>query len=179
MTASKLILSMMFLPLAALPGEAQRVQPVAARAADASMMLLVPDRGPMAARDTEPAAHPTISSDGALVGGVLGALIGGVAGMYIGAAIRDGCHGDFCALEGAVLGIGIAEPLGLAVGAHLGSGSTRHERILLTAATSAGILVGGTLLGVAAGQVAGPVALVMLPLIPALQVAAAVAIERH
>lgn len=179
MTASKLILSMMFMLVAALPGEAQRVEPMAARAADASMMMLVLDRVPMAARDTEPAAHPTISSDGVLVGGVLGGLIGGVAGMYLGAAIRDGCQGDFCGLEGAVLGIGIAEPLGLAIGAHLGSGSTRHERILLTAATSAAILVGGTLLGAAAGQAAGPVALVMIPLIPALQVAAAVAIERQ
>lgn len=179
MPASKLILSMMFVLVAALPGEAQRVEPVAARSVDASIKLLVPARGPMVARDTEPAAHPTISSDGALAGGVLGGLIGGVAGVYLGAASRKGCHGDFCALDGALLGIMIGEPLGLAIGSHIGSGSPRHDHIVLTTAASAAILVGGALVGVGLGQTVGPVGLFMIPIVPALQLAAAVAIERH
>lgn len=178
MTRSKPILSILLL-LYALPSEAQRLAPVAARAADASMMTSVPDRASPAARDTEPEPHRAIRSDGALVGGVLGGLVGGVAGIYLGAASRKGCHGDFCALDGALLGIVIGEPLGLAIGSHLGSRSTRHERVVLTTATSAAILIGGTLVGVGLGQTVGPVGLFMIPLIPALQLAAAVAIESH
>ena len=176
MTASKLILSMMFLPLAALPSEAQRLAPVALRGSDAPMMSALPESAsPLAARrDTQPAPR-RINPVGGVVGGVLGGVVGTFAGAYIGGLTAAGCQGEDCGLLNVILGAGIGESIGVGLGAHLGSGSQRHENIVLTSLTSAGILVGGTLLGVAMNN-AG---VVMLPLTPALQLAATLAIERY
>jgi hypothetical protein len=177
MTATKLILSMLFLPLAALPSEAQRLAPVALRASDSPMTSVLPESSsPLAARrDTQPVARRTINPVGGVIGGVLGGVVGTFAGAFIGSATAEGCQGEDCGLLNVILGAGIGESIGVGLGAHVGSGSQRHENILLTSLTSAGILVGGTMLGVAMNN-AG---VVMLPLTPALQLAATLAIERY
>ena len=177
MTASKLILSMMFLPLAALPCAAQRLAPVAPRGSDAPRMSASPESvSPLVARrDTQPTPSRTINPVGGVIGGVLGGVVGTFAGAFIGSATAEGCQGEDCGLVNVILGAAIGESIGVGLGAHVGSGSQRHENILLTSLTSAGILVGGTLLGVAMRD-AG---VVMLPLTPALQLAATLAIERY
>lgn len=177
MTASKLILSMMFLPFAALPSEAQRLAPVALRGSDSPMTNVLPESAsPLAARrDTQPVARRTINPVGGVVGGVLGGVLGTFAGAYVGGLTAAGCQGEDCGLLSVILGAGIGESIGVGLGAHVGSGSQRHENIMLTSLTSAGILVGGTMLGVAMNN-AG---VVMLPLTPALQLAATLAIERY
>jgi hypothetical protein len=177
MTASKLMLSLMFLPLAALPSEAQRLTPVALRVSESPMTSVLPESAsPLAARrDTQPVARRTINPVGGVVVGVLGGVVGTFAGAFIGSATAEGCQGEDCGLLNVILGAGIGESIGVGLGAHVGSGSQRHENIVLTSLTSAGILVGGTLLGVAMNS-AG---VVMLPLTPALQLAATLAIERY
>lgn len=177
MTASKLILSMILLPLAAIPSGAQRLAPVALRGADSPMTSVLPEStSPLAARrDTQPVARRTINPVGGVIGGVLGGVVGTFAGAFVGAATAEGCQGEDCGLLNVILGAGIGESIGVGLGAHVGSGSQRHENILLTSLTSASILVGGTMLGVAMNN-AG---VVMLPLTPALQLAATLAIERY
>ncbi len=177
MTASKLILSLMLLPLAALPSEAQQIAPVALRVTDASIMEAMPEpvRPLVARRDTEPDSRPTFSQLGGVVGGVLGGVVGTVAGAYVGGLSAAGCHGEFCGLGRVILGAGIGESIGLGLGAHIGSRSQRHENIMLTSLTSTAILVGGTALGLAMSDGGA----IMLPLTPALQLAAALAIERY
>lgn len=177
MTATRLILSMMSLPLTAIPSEAQRLTPVALRGSDTSMTIALPQPVPSleARRDTQPASRSAFNPLGGVAVGLLGGIVGTFAGGYIGALSAAGCHGEFCGLGSALTGAGIGESIGVALGTHFGSGSRRHENIMLTSLTSAGILVGGTLLGVAMNR-AG---VVMLPLTPALQLAAALAIERQ
>lgn len=177
MTATKLILSMLFLPLAALPSEAQRLAPVALRGSDAPMMTVSPvSVSPFVARrDTQPAPSRTINPVGGVIGGVLGGVVGTFAGAFLGSATAEGCQGEDCGLLNVIIGAGIGESIGIGLGAHVGSGSQRHENILLTSLTSASILVGGTLLGAAMNN-AG---VVMLPLTPVLQLAATLAIERY
>ena len=127
-------------------------------------------------RDTQATPPPrTINPVGGVIGGVLGGVLGTFAGAFLGGATAEGCQGEDCGLVNVILGAGIGESIGVGLGAHVGSGSQRHENILLTSLTSAGILVGGTLLGVAMNN-AG---VVMLPLTPALQLAATLAIERY
>lgn len=177
MTASKLILSAMFLSLAALPCAAQRLSPLALRGSDAPMMTASPESvSPLVARrDTQPTPSRTINPVGGVIGGVLGGVVGTFAGAFLGAATAEGCQGEDCGLVNVILGAGIGESIGVGLGAHVGSGSQRHENLVLTSLTSTAILVGGTALGLAMSDGGA----IMLPLTPALQLAAALAIERY
>lgn len=179
MSASRLLVCLMLLPIATLPMEAQRIAPVAARGTDASMMSAVPERvSPLVARrDTEPEPRREIRPVGTLLGGTLGGVVGTFVGMYAGAMSAQGCHGEECGLMSALLGAAVGESIGVGLGAHVGSGSRHHENIVLTSLTSAGILVGGLAAGVGLGQMG--VGEIMIPVIPALQLAAALAIESH
>lgn len=177
MTASKLILSMMFLPLAALPSEAQRLAPVALGGMEASMMIVAPTPiSPFVARrDTLLSPPRTMNPVGAAVGGVLGGVLGTFAGAYVGGLTAAGCQGEDCGLLGVILGAGIGESIGVGLGTHVGSGSQRHENIVLTSLTSASILVGGVAAGIGMGKLG--VGGIMIPLTPAVQLAVAMAIE--
>lgn len=86
--------------------------------------------------------------------------------------LARGCHEDLCGpVQAAFAGL-VGESLGLAIGAHLGSGSTSGDRLILSSLTSVGIMTGGVLASLAGG-------VVVLPLTPVLQLAAAYAIESH
>lgn len=112
---------------------------------------------------------------------VVGGAFGAVTGTLIGIAIADhtskGCRGELCGLGDYLLGVTLGETIGLAVGSHLGSGATGSERIVLTTLSSLGILVGGVAAGAGLAQLG--VGVVMIPLTPALQLAAAAFIESH
>lgn len=184
MTAPRLLLSTLLIPLFVLPSGAQRVAPVALRAADASPPVIAAPvgapflGGPVAiARDSVPEPIRETSTVGTVVGGVVGGVAGTFLGAVIGAGANNGCQGDLCGLEGALLGVLIGEPLGLGIGSHIGSRSHRHENIALTSLTSVAILVGGVLAGVGLSNLAGSAGMLMIPLTPALQLATAVAIE--
>jgi hypothetical protein len=181
MTASRLLLTLMLVPSVALPIEAQQLAPVALRASDVGPITVLEWRAapPLTARpapaDTVPEPERPVSATGTIVGGVLGGAIGAFAGMAIGAATAEGCHGEFCGLTNVVLGLAIGESLGVGVGSHAGSRSRHHANIVLTTVTSAAILVAGTMAGVAMQQGGA----VMIPLTPAMQLAAAWAIENR
>jgi hypothetical protein len=160
MPASRLLL--LSLPLALLlapPSEAQQLAPVVSR------------------RDCLPTPRREISAVGTILGGIGGGVVGTFAGFAIGAASAHGCRGEECQLSGALLGGVIGESLGLAVGSHLGSRSSQHEHIVVTALTSTVIFVGGTMLGIGLGKFNNGMGAVIVPLTPALQLAAALAIE--
>ncbi len=176
MNATRLFASTLLVSLAALPARAQYLSPVAMRASDvpASLSRTTSRANPSvaASRDTFPAlpeSHPVRT----IVGGIAGGVAGTFLGLGIGAGMAKGCHGELCEIGPALLGIAIGESVGLSLGAHLGSGSTRHEHILLTSLTSAGILVAGAFMGAGMGQGGA----IMVPLTPALQLAVALAIE--
>jgi len=183
MTASRLLLTMMLGMCVARPSEAQRLAPaapVALRQADMPFVAVVERPGaPLAVRaasaDTIPVPEREISQIGTIIGGVGGGLVGAALGLAIGAGSAEGCHGDMCGLGNVVLGLAIGESLGVGIGSHLGSRSPHHGNVVLTTLTSAAILVGGTMLG-AAMQQGGAI---MIPLTPAMQLAAAWAIESH
>jgi hypothetical protein len=185
MNATRLLLATVLSVAAAMPSEAQRLAPLAPVAYNAAHELdvaaaTVVERvdAPLAVRaaprDTLPARRE-LSRTGAMIGGIGGAVVGAFAGVAIGAGSAEGCHGEDCGLVQAVLGFALGESLGLAVGTHLGSRSTEHSNIILTTLTSTAILVGGTFIG-AGMQQAG---VVMVPLTPVMQLAAAWAIESH
>lgn len=177
MTATRLLLTLMLLPCVARPSEAQRLAPVAVRALDVAPLNVAEQPGATfsaaSPADTLPEPRRAISPVGTIIGGVAGGVVGAFVGLALGARSAEGCHGEECGLLNAILGFALGESLGVGVGAHLGSRSTRHENVILTTLTSTAILVGGTFLG-AAMQQAGAV---MVPLTPAMQLTAAWAIE--
>ena len=122
-----------------------------------------------------PAPTRKISPLGTIVGGTVGGVVGVFLGAFVAEGISKGCQGEDCGLLNAILGVGIGEALGVGIGAHVGSGSHELDRLLLTSLTSVGILVGGTVVG--AGLSHAGVGAIMIPLTPALQLAAALAIE--
>lgn len=185
MNASRRLLTTLLVTSAAWSSEAQRlapigpVAPVTPSGTDPAPAVMERTDVPGVAyaavpRDTMPAPRP-LSRTGAILGGIGGGALGAVVGTLAGAATAEGCHGEFCGFENAAIGLVLGESLGLAVGAHLGSGSADHGKIMMTTLTSAAILVGGTLAG-AGMQQAG---VVMIPLTPALQLAATWSIESH
>lgn len=184
MIASRLLLSTLIVPLLALPSDAQRmtpVAPVATRALDSMSPAPGSSTRPSGAllRDTEPEPGREPSVAGTVIGGIVGGALGTFVGGMVGASARTGCQGDMCGLESAAMGILIGEPLGLAIGAHLGSRSTRHERVLMTSLTSVGILIGGVAAAVGVGRIDGTGGAILVPLIPVLQLVGTVAIETH
>lgn len=125
---------------------------------------------PARQRDTIEVRHK-VNTLGAAAGGVFGAMAGAAVGTVAGAAAAQGCHGEFCGLGPALLGFAIGEPLGLAVGTHVGSGG--HGNVPVTALSAFLILVGGAVAGAKVGAGVGPAMAVVTPVI---QIAAAVAL---
>lgn len=166
--------ALVLLPLVAVPSEAQylapsAVRPLTAAAAEGSAV------GAVASRDTLPDARRQISEAGTLIGG----LVGGAAGAFIGLAIASrthmDCHVDYCGLAEGFVGLTLGESIGLAVGAHVGSRSTRRANIFMTSLASTVIMAGGA----GAALMLGEGGVIMLPMTPALQLAAALMIEGH
>lgn len=167
--------------LAALPATAgaQRIARPFPSIAPLSLDLPVP----------EPAGAPERGVGPAIGGAALGGLAGVAAGFAIGypliyqpdraADLRRGC--EDCGLGGA-LGtaalMALTESVGIAVGAHLGDG--RRGRLGADIWTSVGGLVLGALVAGGVGSAAGSTpAGLMAVTIPIVQIAAAVAVERH
>jgi hypothetical protein len=168
------ITSALFSSLAAVPSRAQYLAPVAARPL-AVVSTVRPGSDNAPSRDTLAGVRREISPVGTIIGGVMGGVAGAVVGVAIASRTTMNCHGEFCGFGEALLGFGLGESIGLAVGAHVGSRSPRHENIFLTSLSSVGILVGGVLGAVALDHAGG--AGIMIPVTPALQLAAALAIE--
>jgi hypothetical protein len=165
------------LSLAPVPSRAQYLAPVAVRPLAAAPTTSA-GAVPATTRDTLAEARREISPVGTIVGGVVGGVVGSLIGLAIASRTHMSCQGDdFCGLGEGLVGFSLGEPIGLAVGAHLGSRSTHPENIYKTSLASAGILVGGVLTAVGLSQVGG--AAIMVPLTPAFQLAAALAIESH
>ena len=178
MTAIRsLLTTSLGLLLAALPGEAQQLAPLAVRASGVALI----DRNATSAvavataRDTLPTPRREISPVRTILGGVTGGVVGTFVGLLAGGAASQGCHGDMCQFGPILLGAAIGESIGLAAGAHVGSRSSNHGHVLTSAVASAGIAVAGTFVGAGLASVSG----LMVPLTPALQLAAALAIESH
>jgi hypothetical protein len=170
------ITSGLLLSLAAVPSRAQYLAPVGVRPLSPAFTM-PPGRDTISSGDTLAGARREISPVGTIIGGAVGGVAGALVGVAIASRTSQGCQGEYCGLGEALLGFGLGESIGLAVGAHLGSGSGRHENIFLTSLSSVGILIGGVLGAVALDRTGG--AGIMIPLTPAFQLAAALAIESH
>jgi hypothetical protein len=177
MTVSRLLISALLTSLLAMPGAAQRSAPAALRMSDAPAVALDPWRGESraSASTTLPSAERQPGTMGGILGGLGGVVIGTLVGTLVGAQASQGCHGEDCQLVGMGLGVIMIEPVALAVGAHLGSRSTRHDRLLLTSVASLGLMAGAVYTAAALP----PGGMIALPLIPALQLITVLAIERH
>jgi hypothetical protein len=182
MTAPRL-LSILLVPLLAMPSAAQRIAPAALRTSDGVPLAATPTASVPSsrARDRAPEPDREPSAAGTVIGGLLGGALGTLAGAMVGSSANtnSGCQGDLCGLTGAAVGVLIGEPLGLAIGAHLGSRSTRHEHLLTTSLASAGILVGGVAAAIGASQTGTAAGAIMIPVIPIVQLITVVAIETH
>jgi uncharacterized membrane protein YoaK (UPF0700 family) len=171
------LLFVLLVPLLVMPSGAQHVAPMALRASDAEPMPFAPRTATpfAAAADTLSELIREPSRMGTIVGGVVGGALGTFAGLALAERSTRGCHGELCGLEEALVGILIGEPLGMAIGAHIGSGTGRHERVIMTSLASMGILAGGVLAGVGLSHMGAGA--IMIPLTPILQLATVVAIE--
>ena len=179
-TSRVLTLAALLVPLLTMPGRAQYLTPVAARQLHLADPGSIPDMTRAASdvappADTLPAVRRAGSPMGTIVGGVIGGAAGALLGVAIAAQSTQGCQGEYCGFGEALLGFALGESVGLGVGAHIGSGSRRPGNLALTTVTSVGILMGGAFMAVGLSQNGASV--VMLPLTPALQLVAAVAIE--
>jgi hypothetical protein len=123
-------------------------------------------------RDTT-VGPPEISVAGGIVGGVLGGVGGAFVGTMIGVTSAEGCQEEYCALGPALIGFGMGEAIGLAVGTHLGARGCGN--VAATAISSVGILIGGLVVAIAAPRGTPAIA---LALVPAAQLAVALALER-
>jgi hypothetical protein len=154
---------------------AQHVSPSGARAVDGGTPLpSFLDTIPGVRHD---AAEQLPKRAQTLVGGAVGGVGGALLGMAIARQTSKGCSGDFCSIGASFLGFALGESIGLAVGAHLGSGSSGSEKIVATTLSSLGILAGSTFaaVGLSRAGMGG----IMIPLTPALQLGAALLIESH
>jgi hypothetical protein len=130
------------------------------------------EQSPRPGRDTT-ISRPEINVVGGIVGGVLGGVAGAALGTMIGASTASGCREEFCAFGPALVGFGLGEPIGVAMGTHIGARG--RGDVAGTALSSIGILIGGLLVAAAAPRGTPALALV---LIPAAQIATALAFER-
>jgi hypothetical protein len=170
------VLALLFLAPASSP--AQYPEPAAVRRLDADPVTTASASPLLRPReDTSTLPRETSGPIPTLVGGFVGGVTGFVVGMAIAGRTARGCRGEFCGLGDYLLGITIGESVGLATGAHIASRSRRHEHIIMTTLSSAGILVGGGFVAAALGQ--WGLAPIMIPMVPVLQLAAAAMIESH
>jgi hypothetical protein len=187
MTVSRLLLSVLLVPLLATPSGAQLVRPLALRASDrpptsdwTGGRLSIGAPVASTTGDTAPATARPISVARTITGGLVGGALGMVGGFALGVMASDDCGGgEDCGLAGGVIGALIGESVGLAIGAHIGARSTQHDKMLLTSLASAGIAAGGALAGVGLSEIGGNLGLIMVPLTPVLQLAAVMALEAH
>jgi hypothetical protein len=157
------------------PSSAQYLAPAVTPQIDADSALSARS----SARDTRESNGGPRRAIRTALGGILGGAAGTAAGMLIAAEATSGCHGEFCGLGQIVLGMSLGESIGLATGANIASGSHKPEHIVLTTLSSAGILIGGAFAAAGLNGLNGNAGSIMIPLIPALQLAAAIAIENH
>jgi hypothetical protein len=179
---SRLLFFILLFSLVPRPSGAQHLRPAGARTSDIASASSIGSASSSNARftsvtDTMPEPRREIRPVGTIIGGVLGGVAGTFLGGMAGAAAVEGCQGEWCGVGSVLLGAALGESLGIGIGAHIGSGSTRHANIATTSLASAGILVAGTLMGAALGH--GELSTIMIPVTPALQLAAALAIESH
>jgi hypothetical protein len=92
-----------------------------------------------------------------VVGGALGLFGGGALGVRS----ANGCTDEFCALGPALLGAGLGESIGLAVGVHIGSRGRANP--LETSLMNMGILAAGLLVAAAAPSGLQEATLVLIP----------------
>jgi hypothetical protein len=175
MSNSRPLLCLCLVLVVSLPGRAQQLAPSALRASDVALTEhgAMPFVAAARARDTLPTRRREISPVGTVLGGIAGGVAGTFVGLLAGSSLSEGCQGEMCQFGPVILGGVIGESVGLALGAHLGSRSTNHGHVLGTALTSAGIAVVGAVMGAGIGR-AG---MMLVPLTPAFQLAAALAIE--
>ena len=108
-----------------------------------------------------------------IIGGVIGGVGGALLGTQIGVSTASGCQGELCQLGPAVLGFGLGESIGLAIGTHLGAGG--RGNVAMTALTSLGTLAGGLVVAAAAPRGTPAVAVTLIPIA---QLAVALLMER-
>jgi hypothetical protein len=154
-----------FLLLPAAPTEAQRSSPAGAQ----PLQLTPGTRQTAPPRDSADLGQRWRPLHGVL-GGVVGGLAGGYAGAMAGLGAAQGCQGEYCAYTSLALGFAVGESLGVALGTHVGARGKGD--VMMSTLTSFGILVGGL---VTLGGLGGEDLLVVLP---ALQIAAALAMEK-
>jgi hypothetical protein len=152
------------------PSEAQYRAPAGVQRLELSTGLEPSTAGTR--RDTT-VGPPEISVARGIVGGVLGGVGGAFVGTMVGAASASGCRGEYCAFGAALVGFGIGEAVGLAVGTHLGARG--RGNVAATALSSVGMLIGGLVVAATAPRGTPPIA---LTLVPAAQLAVALALER-
>ncbi len=150
------------------PSAAQVLAPVAPTGRSAQTTGVSTDSLPHPARA---AAMTPADIRRGFVGGVLGSVAGAIAGAAAGSLLarKSGCVGEYCGLF-ALAGGTLGEPVGLAVGAHLGSGG--RASMALTTLVSTAIAVTGSILAGASG------APITLALVPAIQLFAVMSLER-
>jgi hypothetical protein len=140
----------------------------AQRASDAQLAV-----GGTSARTADPDSSTRLSTGlnhGRAIGGGLAlGLVGAVGGSLVGAATASGCKGEYCALGPVALGLAIGESVGVALGTHLGSGGHGGVGTAMLVSTAIGIT------GVFAAAASGGIA---LPLVPVVQIATVLAMER-
>ena len=169
MKVSTAIASVIVATLLSVPSEAQHRAPVGVQ----RLALSEGFEPSTAARRDTAEGRSEINVVGGIVGGLLGAAGGAFVGTMVGASSASGCRGEYCAWGPALLGFGLGESIGLALGAHLGARG--RGNVAMTAISSVGILVGGL---VVAGAVPRGTPGVAITLIPAAQLAMALAMER-
>ena len=160
--------------LASSPCGAQYLMPVGVRPPD---LPLSSDAAPHAAVIVFPdSVGQSINRAGGIAGGLLGGALAGAIGAAIALEQSRRCEGDLCGLGYGLLGFAIGEPIGLAVGTHIGAKG--HGNVLLSSFASFGLLIVGGALTAGVSSVAPPLGVVGVIAVPAVQISAALAIER-
>jgi hypothetical protein len=170
MKLSTAIASVIVTTSLSVPSEAQYRAPVGVERLALSEGF---EPGAAAARRDTAEGRSEINAVGGIVGGLIGAAGGAFVGAMVGASSASGCHGEYCAWGPALIGFGLGESIGLAIGTHLGASG--RGNVAGTAISSFGILVGGL---VVAGAAPRGTPAVAIALIPAAQLAVALAMER-
>jgi hypothetical protein len=145
---------------------AQRIEPIAA-----SSRTLASSTSNQVAQQISP---KPMNPWGGVAVGVLGGSAGFAAGLFAGATLGrpSSCSGEYCGLEGAVIGAVVGEAVGLAVGTHYGSRG--HANLAFTFLTSTAISAAGIAAAASSGQ-SGPM---ILSVVPVIQLAILLAMER-
>jgi hypothetical protein len=161
--------------LIAAPSRAQYSAPAGVQRLEVAETVNV-DKVALAAtrRDTVDTC-PTVSIGKGIAGSVAGGVVGAYLGIVAGAASAQGCTTDMCGFGPALLGFAVGESIGVALGAHIGAGG--RGNVALSSLASFGILVTGSVLAASVSQIGAGAGTLAIPLVPVLQIAAALALE--